>query len=236
LKNQLTKITNSTSSVENKKNELNRLRKELTDKLYGDKSKTANLRRRINDLKDEISSERKLITETKQIKNLLEETKIHEEDLQKEKNRILERLWKYEQNLQKLVTQSKDKEVNKLKQQITRQSNELKIIKKINTLLFQLQIKETELKELTNIITIKNELGKKGKRMLEKLLEEQKKIILNNANDNFAAKKLKEIKQKLNEEELIGEEIQNILNKQAEITLLKIHLKSLQNQEQQYDV
>ena len=97
---------------------------------------------------------------------------------------------------------------------------------KIQDLVFQIQNRGNELEKLTSATNSK--LSKTEKYPLEKLLKRRNKI-LKTKNPN--PKKLVELKEILNEK-LTPEELQVLLDKQAELHQLEKHLESLQqNQE-----
>ncbi|CAB5386182.1 unnamed protein product [Rhizophagus irregularis] len=161
------------------------------------------------------------------INKLQQQTRKNIEELKKQLN---EETRKYENSQEKLaILDNQSKVKDDLIQQSEQHIDELKRqLKEINALYPQIETKEIELRNTINTISIKSELGKKGKRLLDNLLEEQIKIVL--TNDNFSSEKLEKVKLKLSEEEeLTNEEIQNILNKQTEVTWLKLKLKSLQD-------
>ncbi|EXX54862.1 hypothetical protein RirG_230650 [Rhizophagus irregularis DAOM 197198w] len=161
------------------------------------------------------------------INKLQQQTRKNIEELKKQ---LDEETRKYENSQEKLaILDNQSKVKDDLIQQSEQHIDELKRqLKEINALYPQIETKEIELRNTINTISIKSELGKKGKRLLDNLLEEQIKIVL--TNDNFSSEKLEKVKLKLSEEEeLTNEEIQNILNKQTEVTWLKLKLKSLQD-------
>jgi hypothetical protein len=251
LKSQLIKFRSFISNIKSRKEELKYLKKKLDEQKFETRTSTANLRRQMSDLKKEISSSWTQLVKAMKIDNIevnLEKLEIsnyqlknnedfinksqlqtqqHIEELKKQLN---EETIKYENSQEKLTildNQLKDKEnlINKLQQQ----NNELKRrLKEMNNLYPQIENKEIELREIINTVTIRSEIGKKGKRLLDNLLEEQIKIVI--TDDSFSSEKLEKIKLKLSEEEeLTKEEIQNILIKQTEITWLKVQFKSFQD-------
>jgi hypothetical protein len=119
---------------------------------------------------------------------------------------------------------SKDDQINKLQQR----DKELK--KRIKAIIHQIQTKSTELKELINKIVKKHDLGKKGKLLVDNILEKQRNITL--GDNNSAPKELEGIRKKLIEDyELPNEEIKDILNKRVEEIKLEIQLESMFQEE-----
>lgn len=102
-------------------------------------------------------------------------------------------------------------------------------IRETNNLLPQIQTKNTKLKELIDIVK-KHDIGKRGKLLVDNMLEKHKNFIL--GDNDSAPKELGKINQKLIEDyELTNEEINEILNAHEEVIRFNIRLTSLLNQE-----
>ncbi|CAI2170039.1 14127_t:CDS:2 [Funneliformis geosporum] len=235
LEGKLNEVSKSISNLKNKKDELNQLKEDFNNKLYGSKVSTANLRKQMENLKTDIRSKSKELSnqleEQKKIKDKLVEARRNAETIQEEKDQMendLESYCKKEKNFQdnlaNLTTKLEDKEVliNKLQEEKRQQVNELKgRLGEIKDLYPQIETKELELKEL--IDTVRTELSKKRKPMLEKLLEEQKKSIeINEINGNSDSEELKYYSEQISSE---LDDIQILLSKQKEVIQLKIQLR-----------
>ncbi|CAG8576313.1 12079_t:CDS:1 [Cetraspora pellucida] len=96
---------------------------------------------------------------------------------------------------------------------------------KVQDLINQIPLKKQELEQLIN--TVAEQLNRAERYILEKLLQENSRIL--QTNDNFNVERLNELKEVLSET-LIQEELQTLLNKQSEIFYLAKHLENLQTE------
>ncbi|CAI2180504.1 6341_t:CDS:1 [Funneliformis geosporum] len=125
--------------------------------------------------------------------------------------------------------------ISKIQQEYKQQSIDINDIQQTNQqrlgeihgLFYKIQTKENELNKLVNDIISKSELGRKGKDLLKKLLEDQNKFI--RFNDSYYYEELEKTKKKISDD-LIAEDIQNLpslLKIQEEIIRLKLQFESI---------
>ncbi|CAG8574511.1 7512_t:CDS:1 [Funneliformis caledonium] len=234
LEGKLNEIKIKMVALNAKKEESNQLRKDLNNKVIGSKCSTAHLRKQLTSFKNDIDSKKMELSRQlegmKKLKNNLNKAKKDLEKLQDEKDQIeneieshREEEKRFQENLANLNTQLEDKEalINKLQEEKQQQVNELKgRLVTIKDLFPQIQTKENELKEL--IDTIKEDLSRKRKPLLEQLLEEQKKSIQNNGNSD--SEEVENYKKDLNSE-LTEQDILKLLSKHEEVIQLKKQLE-----------
>ncbi|RGB40046.1 hypothetical protein C1646_800907 [Rhizophagus diaphanus] len=221
---------------------------ELQNNLNEETRKYQISRENLASLNNELKNKEEIIEELQN--NLNEETKKYqisqenltslnnelenrEELIEKLQSNLDEETRKYQvsqENITSLNNQLKNKEglINELQQQGEVIKNR---IRETNILLPQIQTKNTKLKELIDTVK-KKDLGKKGKLLIDNMLEKHKSVILGDNDSASNANELEKINQKLIEDyELTNKEINEILNTHEEVIRFNIQLTSLLNPE-----
>ncbi|PKY50433.1 hypothetical protein RhiirA4_466923, partial [Rhizophagus irregularis] len=122
---------------------------------------------------------------------------------------------------------NKEELIDKLNEETKKYQNSQENFKKeISALLPQIQIQQTGLRELVNNVDKEHDLNRRGRILVDDMLEKQRNVI--QTDDNSASKELEKIRQKLIDlYDITEEKIHDILYKQAEKTKLEMQLKSL---------
>ncbi|PKK61805.1 hypothetical protein RhiirC2_813927 [Rhizophagus irregularis] len=236
------KIAALNNEIKNKEENLREKEKFICNIQQQSEKKLKEKEELINELKQQ--NEKRIAALSNEIKNKEENLREKEkficniqqqsEKKLKEKEELINEL--KQQNEKKITAlnndiKNKEEHIDKLSEETKKCQNfQENFKKKIGDLLSQIQTQQTELSELVNKIDKEYDLGRKGKSLVDNILEQQRNIILTNGDS--VSEELGTIKGKLNDVyELTEEKVRDILDKQAEKTKLEMQLKSLINQE-----
>ncbi|EXX73154.1 uncharacterized protein OCT59_006968 [Rhizophagus irregularis] len=225
-------LKNKEEIIEELQNKLDEETKKYQENLASLNSKLKNKEKLIEELQNNLNEEtKKYQISQENLISLNNELENREELIEKLQSNLDEETRKYQvsqENITSLNNQLKNKEglINELQQQGEVIKNR---IRETNILLPQIQTKNTKLKELIDTVK-KKDLGKKGKLLIDNMLEKHKNFIL--GDNDSASKELEKINQKLIEDyELTNKEINEILNTHEEVIRFDIQLTSLLNPE-----
>ncbi|CAB4415500.1 unnamed protein product [Rhizophagus irregularis] len=236
------KIAALNNEIKNKEENLREKEKFICNIQQQSEKKLKEKEEIINELKQQ--NEKRIAALSNEIKNKEENLREKEkficniqqqsEKKLKEKEELINEL--KQQNEKKITAlnneiKNKEEHIDKLNEETKKCQNlQENFKKKIGDLLSQIQTQQTELSELVNKIDKEYDLGRKGKSLVDNILEQQRNIILTNGDS--VSEELGKIKGKLIDVyELTEEKVRDILDKQTEKTKLEMQLKSLINQE-----
>ncbi|CAB4414918.1 unnamed protein product [Rhizophagus irregularis] len=207
------KVTELNNEIKNKEEFIDKIKKQNEEQTTAFNNEIRNKEELINELKQQ--NEKKVTDLNNEIKN-------KEEFIDKIEKQNEEQTTAFNNEIK-----NKEELIDKLNEETKKYQNSQENFKKeISALLPQIQIQQTGLRELVNNVDKEHDLNRRGRILVDDMLEKQRNVI--QTDDNSASKELEKIRQKLIDlYDITEEKIHDILYKQAEKTKLEMQLKSL---------